>query len=214
MTRRSWLILSLGLAALLAGAWLGSVVLVPDRVGGNGAATLTAGTLLPQRRALAPFALTDTAGEPFTEASLQGRWTLLAFGYASCPDVCPLMLASFRDVHRRLAERGIDGPVQFVFVSVDPERDDPARLKDYVAYFNPSFLGATGPHAELQRLTRQLGVIYQRTADAESALGYLVDHTATLLLIDPAGRLTAVFSAPHDPPAMTADIAGLVADGL
>ncbi len=213
MTRRFWLVLAIGGGALLAGIWLGSRVLVPHLATQPAASPLTAGTLLPQRRPLAPFTLTDTRGEPFTEASLQGRWTLLAFGYASCPDVCPLQLATFRDVHRQLAERRLDGAVRFVFVSVDPERDDLARLRDYVGYFNPAFVGATGPHPELQRLTRQVGVLYQRASEGDTALGYLIDHSAALLLVDPKGQLTAVFSAPHAAAAMAADIAGLIADG-
>jgi len=208
-SRRLLLVLAVGLAAALAGAWLGSRLLVPY-LGSAPAQTLTAGTLLPQRRALAPFALTDTEGVPFDQAALQGRWTLLAFGYASCPDVCPLLLQSFRDIQRRLAERRLGDAVRFVFVSVDPERDDLARLKEYVRYFNPAFVGATGPHTELQRLTRQLGVMYQKAPGEESALGYLVDHTASMLLIDPQARLTALFSTPHDAAAIAADIGGLV----
>jgi protein SCO1/2 len=213
VSRRLWLVLPIGVVALLAGAWLGSRLLVPDRAPGPGPAALTAGTLLPQPRVLAPFSLTDTNGAPFTEASLKGRWTLLAFGYASCPDVCPLLLASFRDIHRQLAERQLDGAARFVFVSVDPERDDLDRLRHYVTYFNPAFVGVTGPHPELQRLTGQLGVLYQRAAEGDSALGYLVDHTATLLLVDPKGRLAAIFSPPQDAPAISVDIAGLVAGG-
>ncbi len=196
---RLWPAVSIGVAALVAGVWLASGVLGPDLPSGAATPTLATGTLLPQRRELSAFALTDTSGAPFTEASLKGNWTLLAFGYASCPDVCPLLLATFRDVHRQLAKQRLDGLVRFVFVSVDPERDDLARLRDYVSYFNPAFVGATGPHPELQRLTRQLGVLYH--------------HTAALLLVDPKGRLTAVFSAPHAAPAMAADIAGLVAEG-
>jgi protein SCO1/2 len=206
---RLLLVLAVGIAAALVGAWLGSRLLVPH-LGSAPPQTLTAGTLLPQRRALTPFALTDTSGAPFDQAALQGRWTLLAFGYASCPDVCPLLLQSFRDIQRRLAERQLGEALRFVFVSVDPERDDLARLKEYVRYFDPAFVGATGPHAELQRLTRQLGVLYQRAPGEESALGYLVDHTASMLLIDPQSRLTAVFSTPHDAAAVAADIAGLV----
>jgi protein SCO1/2 len=210
MSSRAWPALVIGTVALLAGIWLALRFLGPSFPPGAAAPVLTTGTLLPQRRALTPFALTDTAGAPFTEASLRGRWTLLAFGYASCPDVCPLLLATFRDVHRRLAERQLSGGVRFVFVSVDPERDDLATLKDYVTYFDPAFLGATGPHPELQGLTRQLGVLYQRAAEGESALGYLVDHSATLLLIDPEGRFTAVFSAPHDASGIAADVGALV----
>lgn len=211
VSRPLWLVLPIALAALLAGAWLGSRLLEPGVAPAPTARPLTSGTLLPQRRPLAPFALAATDGAAFTEASLQGRWTLLAFGYTTCPDVCPLQLATFRDLHRRLAERRLDGELRFVFVSVDPERDDLARLRDYLAYFNPAFVGATGPHPELQRLTGQLGVIYQRVAEGESALGYLVDHTATLLLVDPQGRLAALFSAPHDAPALAADVGRLVA---
>ena len=210
MSSRAWPALVIGIVALLAGIWLALRFLGPSLLPGAAAPVLTTGTLLPQRRSLTPFALTDTAGAPFTEASLRGRWTLLAFGYASCPDVCPLLLATFRDVHRRLAERQLAGGMRFVFVSVDPERDDLATLKDYVTYFDPAFLGATGPHPELQRLTRQLGVLYQRAAEGESALGYLVDHSATLLLIDPEGRFTAVFSAPHDASGIAADVGALV----
>lgn len=213
MGRPAWLALAIGAAALIAGVWLALRVLGPGLPWGASAPALATGTLLPQRRALAPFALTDTNGAPFTDASFRGRWTLLAFGYASCPDVCPMLLATFRDVHRRLAERQLAGRVQFVFISVDPERDDLASLRSYVTYFDPGFLGATGPHAELQRLTRQLGVLYQKAAEGESALGYLVDHSATLLLIDPQGRFTAVFSAPQDAPGLAADIAALLGRG-
>jgi protein SCO1/2 len=210
---RLWPAVAIGVAALVAGVWLASGVLGPGLPSGAATPTLATGTLLPQRRELSAFALTDTSGVPFTQASLTGHWTLFAFGYASCPDVCPLLLATFRDVHRQLAERRLDGLVRFVFVSVDPERDDLARLRDYVSYFNPAFVGATGPHPELQRLTRQLGVLYQRASEGDSALGYLIDHTAALLLVDPKGRLTAVFSAPHAAAPMAADIAALVAEG-
>ena len=89
--RRVLLLLAIGVSAVLAGAWLGSRLLVPY-LGSAPVKTLGAGTLLPQRRALTPFALTDTNGAPFDQTALQGRWTLLAFGYASCPDVCPLLL--------------------------------------------------------------------------------------------------------------------------
>jgi protein SCO1/2 len=213
MVRRPWPALAIGAVALIAGAWLALRVLGPGLPWGASAPALATGTLLPQRRALAPFALTDTTGAPFTEASLRGHWTLLAFGYASCPDVCPMLLATFRDIHRRLAERQLARQVRFVFISVDPERDDLASLRSYVTYFDPCFLGATGSHAELQRLTRQLGVLYQKAADGNSALGYLVDHSATLLLVDPQGRYTAVFSAPHDAPGLAADIAALLDRG-
>jgi protein SCO1/2 len=198
------LVMGIAVGALAFGLWTARTLLAPVEV------RLEAGTRLPQPRALTAFALTDTEGQPFTPEALRGRWTLLAFGYASCPDVCPVMLASFRDVHRRLTGVLPADTVRFVFVSVDPERDTLPVLKDYVRWFDPSFRGATGPHAALQQLTAQLGVVYRR-AEGDSALGYLVDHSATLLLLDPQARLAAIFSAPQDAAAVARDIAALVA---
>jgi len=169
--------------------------------------------LLPQPRALTPFALTGRRGPPFTEASLQGRWTLLAFGYASCPDVLPAAsgLVPRHPSPPRGARAGRGGAVRVRLGRSRARR--PRTPRDYVRLLQSAFLGATGPHPELQRLTRQLGVLYQRAGDGDSAVGYLVDHAASLLLVDPQGRFTAVFSAPHAALAMAADIAALVADG-
>jgi protein SCO1/2 len=94
---------------------------------------------------------------------------------------------------------------RFVFVSVDPERDSLDRLASYVPYFNPEFIGVTGPGADLHQLTGQLGILYRKVEDEETALDYLVDHSASIMLTDPQGRLSAVFSAPHDARAMAAD---------
>jgi protein SCO1/2 len=196
------LVLGVALAALGFGLWTARALLAPPGV------VLEAGTLLPQPRPLGAFALTDTEGGAFTPESLRGRWTMLAFGYASCPDVCPLTMATFRDLRARLAASGHADTVRFVLVSVDPERDALPALKEYVRYFDPAFRGATGPHAALQQLTSQLGVVYRR-ADAGSALGYLVDHSATLVLLDPQARLAAIFGAPHDPAAIARDLAAL-----
>jgi protein SCO1/2 len=196
------LVLGVALAALGFGLWTARALLSPPGL------ALEAGTLLPQPRPLGAFALTDTEGQPFTPESLRGRWTMLAFGYASCPDVCPLTMATFRDLRARMAASGHADAVRFVLVSVDPERDALPALKEYVRYFDPAFRGATGPHAALQQLTSQLGVVYRR-ADAGSALGYLVDHSASLVLLDPQGRLAAIFGPPHDPAAMARDLAAL-----
>lgn len=196
------LVACVAVGALAVGLWTARALLrVP-------AVVLEGGTLLPQPRTLGRFALTDTEGQAFTAESLRGHWTMLAFGYASCPDVCPLTLATLRDVRRRLG--GAGQAVRFVFVSLDPERDSLPALRDYVQYFDPSFRGATGPHEALQQLTSQVGVVYRRAAE-DSALGYLVDHSAALLLVDPRGRLAALFGTPHDPAAVAGDVAALVA---
>lgn len=173
---------------------------------------LQAGTLLPQPKALAPFALTDQDGAPLTSEGLHGHWTFVAFGYTVCPDVCPILMATFNAVDRQLTSAGTPPPADFLFVSVDPERDSPERLAQYVRYFNPRFLGATGSHGELRKLTRDVGVLYQRVDNQDTAMGYLVDHSASILLLDPQARLVAIFSPPHDARAMAEDFAAITAD--
>ena len=94
-----------------------------------------------------------------------------------------------------------------VLVSVDPERDNPERLKDYVTWFDPDFLGVTGDPAQLQPLALRIGVAYRIEDHAEGATDYTVDHSASVFLTDPQGRLFGVFPAPHDAAAMTRDLA-------
>jgi protein SCO1/2 len=195
----AWLTL-LALAGLGAGLWLGLGRLDPAP---PPPPTLVGGTLLPQPRPLEPFRLTAHDGTPFELSSLEGHWSFLTFGYTQCPDVCPMVLTTLNAVAARIPDR--TPRPEFVFVSVDPERDTPEQLGRYVAYFNPAFRGVTGPDPALQRLTGQLGVLYARAEQQDTAMGYLVDHSASVLLIDPAGRLAAVFSAPQDPAAMARD---------
>jgi protein SCO1/2 len=170
-------------------------------------AQLQAGTALPQPKPLAHFVLTDQDGQELTEANLRGTWTFAAIGYTTCPDVCPMTMATFVALHRQVAAPG-QGP-QFLLISVDPQRDTPERLAQYVRHFDPGFRAATGSEAVLSALTRNLGGIYARVEDPKSALDYTMDHSASIYLIDPAGRLAAIFSPPHDPSVMARDFATL-----
>jgi protein SCO1/2 len=157
------------------------------------------GALWPHPKPLSPFVLADHTGQAFDLERLRGRWSFLFFGYTHCPDICPGTLTTLSAVRSELegSERG-QAPAQFVFVSVDPERDTPERLSSYVRHFHPDFLGVTGaPHA-LEGLTRPLGIVHYR-GPADASGGYLVDHSAAVLLVDPQARLAAVFSAPHQP---------------
>jgi protein SCO1/2 len=198
--------------AAAAGAWLGMDYFAHPVAPSRPALELKAGTLLPRPKALKPFTLTDQNGKPFTLDNLRGYWTFLAIGYTSCPDICPTTLATFRALSRQITAKGAKPAEQFAFVSVDPGRDTPERLAQYVHYFDPSFLGATGSDRNLQALTGQLGLPYARVEDKGSALGYLMDHSAAIVLIDPKARFTAVFSSPHDPKAMAADFAAIKAE--
>jgi protein SCO1/2 len=132
------------------------------------------------------FTLTDQSGQPFRLSDLQGKVVLLFFGYTSCPDVCPTTLGTWRKVHEGLgndAER-----VRFVFVTVDPERDTPERLGMHVQAFNPDFVGLTGSPEELAAIYDFFGVIHEKDTSSGSALGYLVNHTATTFVLDPDGK--------------------------
>ncbi len=153
---------------------------------------------------IAPFALTDHRGEPFDSSRLADHWTFLFFGYTYCPDVCPVTLATLRDARKRMAERDGEASladVQFVFVSVDPARDTPERLAEFVPYFHPDFVGATGTPEQLEPLTRSLGIYAARSKgeDGEREEGYLLDHTVSVMLVDPDAKLHAIFSDPHEP---------------
>ncbi|CAK0761136.1 protein SCO1 [Gammaproteobacteria bacterium] len=172
--------------------------------------TLKSGTYLSQPKPLQPFFLTSQDGKPFTRDNLLGHWTFLAIGYTACPDVCPTLMATFSAVARQITPSGAKPATDFLFVSVDPERDTPQHLAEYVHYFNPDFRGATGSDNALQVFVRQFGLLYQRVAVPGSALGYVIDHSSSILLIDPEARFSAVFSAPHDPQAIAADFARLV----
>lgn len=156
------------------------------------------GLLWPHPKSLAPFTLIDQHGDGFTLDALQGKWTFLFFGYTHCPDVCPVSLHVLDRVAELLQGSGDDlTGTQFVFVSVDPERDTREKLLTYVGYFNEGFLGVTGNEDKLAALTKQLGVLYLRSGGDEEG-GYLIDHTASIFLTDPGGRLIALFGMPHD----------------
>ena len=162
-------------------------------------------TVIQAPRPLQPFTLTDHNGKPFTESMLRDRWTLLSFGYTHCPDVCPTGLATLARFDDRLKQSGVGTPYQVVFVSIDPQRDTPDRLAQYVPYFHPDFIGATGNAQELESLARQLGILYVKVESEDSAMGYLMDHTASFVLTDPQGRFRAVFGVPHDDRIMAED---------
>ncbi|MEJ2343834.1 MAG: SCO family protein [Gammaproteobacteria bacterium] len=193
------LLFILAVAALAAGIWLGQWAARK-----NAPPVLVGATLLPQPKALAPYRLVDFHGAPFGPQQMRGKWTFLFFGYTHCPDVCPSALALLNRVTQRLRQpAGVAEETQVVFISVDPQRDKPAVLARFVPYFNKDFIGATGSPDEIAKLTRQVGVVYARSG--ESGDDYVVDHSASILLLDPQGRYTALFSAPQDPDTMVSD---------
>lgn len=194
-----------GVLALVIGLWSGQHLLQPPPL-----PQLASGTALPEPRPLTPFTLTDHHGQTFDLARFKGAWTLLFFGYTHCPDVCPTTLATLSGVVKKIAAAGpAQTPLHVVFVSVDPERDTVQHLAEYVPYFNKDFLGVTGAPAQLDAFTAQLNIMHLRNSPTTADGGYTVDHTASILLIDPQARFNAIFSAPHVATAIAQDFLSL-----
>jgi protein SCO1/2 len=207
---RTWLyIAAAGVALISAAAGASLWQLLQDR---PAAARTEVLTVLPEPRPLGHFELTGQDGNPFTPDDLRGRWTLTFFGFTHCPDICPSTLYDLQQVDQALRERAPDSPPghQVLFVSVDPERDTPERLAEYVAFFSPDFRGATAADERLRPLARQLGVAYRIEDHDAGSTQYTVYHSASILLIDPDGRLYGVFTAPHDATAIGFDLVQLL----
>jgi protein SCO1/2 len=156
------------------------------------------GTVLDPARPVQDFSLTDQNGQSFRLSDQQGSMVLLFFGYTYCPDVCPVTLGTWKRVHEELGDDA--GNVRFVFITVDPERDTPERLKQHVEGFNNEFIGLTGTPEELKPVYQTFGVFFEKDAETESAAGYLVSHTASAFVVDPEGqwRLRHSFGTPVD----------------
>lgn len=171
-----------------------------QRPGASPADPALFGTLWPEPRLLEGFVLSDHRGQTLGPEQLKGQWSLLFFGYTSCPDICPTTLSLLGRVQVQLREQGRQTP-RVLMVSVDPERDDLRKLGSYVSYFGDDMLGVTGPSEELNKLLRQVGAMYERSGTDDQG-NYEIAHTSSVFVVDPRGRLYAVLSPPHQVAAM------------
>ena len=162
-----------------------------------------ASVLWPQAKPLQSFSLVDHTGKPFTREHLEQGFSLLFFGYTSCPDVCPTTMASLDIVMRELGKDCAH--CQVVFVSVDPQRDTAERLHAYTSHFNPQFIALTGSVESITELAAQMGAMFIKEP-SESGASYTMAHTASVFLIDPQARLIGTFSFPHDAVQMAEDL--------
>lgn len=155
-----------------------------------------------QAKELTDFKLTGADNKTLGLNELKGKWSFIFFGYTHCPDVCPLTLRVLGQTFKILEKNPEIFPeIQGVFISVDPKRDTPESLKEYVSYFNDRFIGVTGSLAELDDFSRQMSALYTlHTNEAgESGDNYLVSHNSTVFLVDPQGRLHGRFPPPQTP---------------
>lgn len=179
------------MAAVIAAATFGVVVglfVVPLLVGEPHEFV---GTVLSDPQPAPEFTLTADTGEQVSLNSYRGQVVLMYFGYTFCPDICPASLAELADARELLGDRADE--VQVVMVSVDPARDTPEALSEYMDYFDSSFVGLTGTEGEIRAVADAYGVFYEAEAGT-AATGYLVDHLASVFVINKDGNWVEILS--------------------
>lgn len=182
----------------------------------------TTAYILPEAVTLPTFNLGDT--QQFTNSQFKDKWSLVFFGYGSCPDVCPTELYNLNNVSKQMADAGKVMP-QVVFISVDPKRDSNDMLGGYAKFYNDDFIGITGESSEIDKLTQKFGVIYQKTflatngeyvsvpysapLPADQADTYLINHSSRVYLVNPEGDYVAAFAPPHSAKKIAEDLVKL-----
>lgn len=146
-------------------------------------------------RDIGEFNLIDDNNQPFTSAQLRGKWSLLFFGYTYCPDICPTTMVVLNQFYAKLKPELV-GETQIVFVSVDPARDDLAKLHEYVRYFNPQFRGVTGEFMALQQFATALSIPFAKVPGGGD--NYQIEHSGSIAVINPQGHYVGFLKAPHE----------------
>jgi protein SCO1 len=192
------------LLALLGVIVLGAAVVARHAPGeprgwANAPADLRA-IMWPEPLPIGPFQLLDQREQPFGPAQLQGRWTFLFFGYLQCPDVCPTAMHVLRDYRRALTAADPGLAHQVIFVSVDPEYDRPAQIGAYMEFFDPEFIGLSGSADAIAGLAGPLAIKYHEFVDEQGRRS--IDHTSSIMIVDPQGRVLGAFPPPQRPQRM------------
>ncbi len=149
-------------------------------------------SLYPQVRALPDFQLVDHNNQVFTPQNLMGHWSLVFVGYTYCPDICPTTLAELKGIYPALQKIPSEFPIQVVLVSVDPKRDTPKRLNEYINFFHPDFIGVSADHPQLFPLVRAMGMMYSMSESTDNP-NYLVDHSSSVVVINPRAQVVGRF---------------------
>lgn len=162
-------------------------------------------------RPLPPFQLTRDDGQPLNNAALKGHWTLVFIGFTSCPDVCPMTLAQLKVAQNQWTSIPENKRPRVLFVSVDPERDTLENLGRYAHGFHQDTVAATGTEQQLEDFARGLSLVFMKNApdDPSKPQNYNVDHSASLAVIDPQGRMAGVIQPPFEPEKIAADFIAL-----
>jgi protein SCO1 len=193
MTPARWLLVAAAICAAVAGFYLARQL---DRA----APQLASGTWFPQASAVGEFRLQDLNGHAFTQQDLAGRPALVFFGFTHCPDVCPTTLVKLAQIKQQAAL----AQLRVLFVTVDPQRDVPQALAQYVHAFDPQFEGLTGEPAAIGAFAKHFGVAVNRV---ELPGGdYTMDHSAVVFLLNADAQVVAIFTPPFEVKSFVADL--------
>lgn len=165
--------------------------------------------VFPQPLVLQDIELISKTGDTVSLDDLAGDYSVVFFGFTHCPDICPTTLLDMQKINKKLQQNNVTPP-RFVFISVDPERDTPQVLNDYIAYFNPDFKAYTADAENLKQLAAQLGVAYQVEDHAPGDKTYQVDHTAAWFVLNNSAERVGIFTTPHDVDTISSDLQLLV----
>lgn len=190
-----YLVMLLCIAALIAGMLLANRQPPPDTMTN---VTEFHGTYLPKARTIQSFSLQGIDGKTFNNKSLQGRWTMMFFGFTRCSAICPTTMGELGNMYKILQEKGVTNLPAVVMISLDPKRDSLENLDKYVKAFHSNFYGAMGKKKEVKKLANELGIAYAKVVlSEEDAENYDIQHTGTIMLFNPRGELNAFFTMPH-----------------
>lgn len=165
------------------------------------------GSLIDPSVTAPDFSLVDQNGEKWTLSENQGKVVVMFFGYTSCPDVCPLTLSKFKQIKSLMGKDSRQ--VVFVYITVDPERDTPEKLKHHLDAFDPEFIGLSETRTRMENVWKNYGV-FQAKVETESATGYLIDHSATTYVVNQDGHLRLTFPYGMDASSMAEDLVHVI----
>jgi protein SCO1 len=192
----------------LSGVILGLlVVFLLLRPGSRDGGTAEGSHFLPDPIPAPSFQLTSHDGTRVGAGDFPGKLLAVFFGFTACPDVCPLTLSNLSRAFQEMGEEG--DRIQVILITVDPQRDTPERLKQYVELFHPSFLGLTGTEAEIREAADAFGVFFAKVGEGDD---YTVDHSARTYILDTSGMIPLTFPVDATPEEMSRDLTRLLED--
>jgi protein SCO1/2 len=184
----------LALAAAAGGGWWATRIFTQREP----VPTLLQGTAIVPARALGALDLVDQRGQRFANDRFQGHWSVIYFGFTTCPMICPATMAELKDFAARVRNLPPAARPQVILITIDPKNDTPQAMGRYVAAFDAAFLGLTGSIAAIDNAANEFNV-------ARSASNGQIDHSTTLYIVDPRGSISAVFTPPHTAAALAED---------